>query len=301
MEANKCEFLACPSGFYQSFIEGKPCNPCPQGRFTAIYGSTSLNDCKYCKKGEFSPGGQSKCFKCSSGMISENIGATECQQCIYPTVSNKERSVCVCPINYYRNFNGSCITPCPLGVDCKSSGNHINKLNVKSGWWRLTQNSTKIYSCPGGNATCKGGKNTTQQCNNGSYGILCALCKSNYQRDINSKECVRCPKITWLIYIQFLLLLIIGIIFLRFIIYSNRSKGDGFIRPFIQMWQDLSIYMMFEIEWPSYIITVNSWSQIQVNFISYVTPSCIGFKLSFYSQLLLLLLILIITSLFVTK
>ena len=36
----------------------------------------------------------------------------------------------------------------------------------------------------------------------------------------------------------------LGILFLHFIIKSNRSKGDGFIRPFIQMWQDLSIYMM---------------------------------------------------------
>lgn len=261
--ASKCEFDICPSGYYQSFIEGKPCSPCPQGRFNSLRGGTSINDCKYCSKGEiitiyiylnifnliivkgeFSPGGQPYCFKCSSGMISENIGASECKQCKYPTVSNEERSMCVCPVNYYRNFEGLCVIPCPLGVDCESSGNEINKLKTKSGWWRLAQNSTKVYSCPGGNATCIGGTNTTTQCNDGSHGVLCALCKLKYQRDIGSKKCVPCPKTTWVVYIQFLGLLMLGILFLHFIIKSNRSKGDGFIRPFIQMWQDLSIYMM---------------------------------------------------------
>ena len=50
--ASKCEFDICPSGYYQSFIEGKPCSPCPQGRFNSLRGGTSINDCKYCSKGE---------------------------------------------------------------------------------------------------------------------------------------------------------------------------------------------------------------------------------------------------------
>ena len=54
------------------------------------------------------------------------------------------------------------------------------------------------------------------------------------------------------------------------------------------MWQDLSIYMMFEANWPKSFRALNAWTKIQINFISYVSPACAGVDLSFYTQLILL-------------
>ena len=230
-------------------------------------------------------------------MISTS-NAKECTRCEPPKVSDDDRSLCVCPRNYYSDANGKCMRPCPLGIDCLSSGNDITSLNVIPGWWRYRQDSTKVYSCPL-HDTCIGGRNVTTQCANGSYGVLCGLCKPNFQP--TSTTCSPCPKQTWTVYLQFIGLLIVGIGFLMIVLKSSHAKGDGFIRPFIQLWQDLSIYMMFEVKFPQYIIALNAWTQIQVNFVQYVSPACAGFGFTFYHQYLLLLLLFVMLCMGISR
>ena len=286
--ASKCDFETCPPGHYQAFIEGQPCQLCPAGKSSNISGAESVEQCNDCLKGKFAPAGQIECFECSSGMISSLDGAKECMQCIYPTIPNDAKTLCVCPVDHYSD-NGTCITPCPRGINCRTSGNKVSYLNVIPGNWRLSQNSTLVYPCPGENETCIGGSNTSTQCRNGSHGVLCALCKPNWQRDFGSKRCVRCAEATWFVIVEGTLLVLSGAILISLVLHVNRTKGDGFIRPFIGMWQDLSIYMMFEANWPKSFRALNAWTKIQINFISYVSPACAGVHLSFYTQLILLI------------
>eukprot|EP00948_MAST-09A_sp_MAST-9A-sp1_P002102 g2102.t1 len=186
----------CPKGKYQDEVGQTECKLCPAGRYGVSLGSNSLNQCEPCSIGEFSLAGQDSCLGCPSGMVNPNEGASECTRCPYPEIPNPTKSECTCGVEFFRNSSGMCVSPCPVGVNCTTAGSTLYALNIKPGWWRAAENSTNMYDCPGRDATCEGGTNVSTLCGAGSTGVMCTLCKENYQRDVSTNKCVECPKST---------------------------------------------------------------------------------------------------------
>ena len=288
--ANTGSTAQCTEGQYQDEEGQTQCKLCPAGRYGKKTGSSSLAHCHQCPAGSFSVAGQQQCLDCPSGMISRNPASQQCTQCPLPKVPNALRSTCICPSNSYLNTNDTCVSPCPLGVDCTDSGSTLERLQVDPGWWRVPHNtSTEVQTCPMP-GTCLGGSDHAKQCANGTTGILCALCLPNYYHNSDDTACLQCP--SSIVSLYFLLggVFVLLCIVLYLILWLNRGKGQqGFVRPLISLTQNLSIVMMYNAPWPPALLVVYQYSlQFQVDFVSFVSPACL--YSSYYTHFILVLL-----------
>ena len=70
-----------------------------------------------------------------------------------------------------------------------------NKLNLKSGYWRITNTTSYIKACPKKDNSCKGGIVAGQQsCSVGYTGPLCDVCAEGYYQAVEQcKECELTP------------------------------------------------------------------------------------------------------------
>ena len=276
---------------------------CPSGKYGNQSGVISVDGCKNCSTGTFSLAGQSSCLTCASGMINTRPGAPQCKQCPLPKVPNGAKNKCVCPPEHYLNASDACITPCPLGVNCRSSGSVLETLNVEPGWWRVPSNaSTEVQKCPFPE-TCLGGKNRTLQCRNGTTGVLCALCKQGYYHNSNQTSCLPCKdQSTWLLIGQVILAVLLLIGLLMGVLRMSRGKGQGFVRPLISLAQNLSIVIMYDAPWPEALKTIYKYTfKLQVDFIALVNPACSDVTLNFYLHFIGLCLFFIVFCLIVTR
>ncbi|XP_041478090.1 sushi, von Willebrand factor type A, EGF and pentraxin domain-containing protein 1-like [Lytechinus variegatus] len=100
------ECIPCFHGYYQDKQAQVKCKKCPVGRSTETKGSQSIDHCKdMCPKGHFSStgllpcikcprdtfqpmAGQTSCFDCTNGAITEHTGATSQDQCIHGKKTN---------------------------------------------------------------------------------------------------------------------------------------------------------------------------------------------------------------------
>ena len=86
--------------------------------------------------------------------------------------------------------SGDCVS-CPDGAVCLEPGATLANIELEEGWYRFSQTSTDIYSCP--NSNCEGGNITgIELCSEASTGHLCSTCKPNYYMRDAVEVCTLC-------------------------------------------------------------------------------------------------------------
>ena len=119
-----------------------------------------------------------------------------CEKCTFPLTSEgKDAESCIlCSKGYYMSPQSSTCVKCTTGMACEKYGVSRETLRVRSGWYRFSEASERLYRCPHlsncvGNAT-SGDRNGL--CRHGSFGPLCALCESSYYLDTRTDSCEDC-------------------------------------------------------------------------------------------------------------
>ena len=74
-------------------------------------------------------------------------------------------------------------------------------MNLKAGFWRVGPESVKIFQCPGGKATCKGGGSNTSNnnlddvyCKRQSRGPYCSICVRGFYKSDRFDKCHSCER-----------------------------------------------------------------------------------------------------------
>ena len=139
----------------------------PGGRARVLFSSPAAADIpalqvdflfRECAQGEYESRGT--CVQCEEGKYSllenEAVGPESCQ-------------------------------PCPAHADC-----HGNRIEVHSGYWRLSNKTSHVFSCPIHGA-CLGGTMTGMDlCKTGYRGMLCGVCDEEYYFSSVEGSCEVC-------------------------------------------------------------------------------------------------------------
>ena len=208
--ARYCE--ACPAGYFAPDGASK-CTPCPAGAVSVA----EAKNCSLCPPGWFSEAGATACSPCPEGTHSAEHGASACASCntgagLFSGVRARRCDQCL-PGYVYNNATSECLACASEGVECERAGVTLDRLMLKSGWWRPSSRSTTVYACPeaknclggGGGAnesssadgsTSAGARGRHNYCAPGYTGPLCTVCDLGYFSDAMS-GCVACSRASW--------------------------------------------------------------------------------------------------------
>ena len=153
---------------------------------------------------------------CPSNYAADNSSAA-CGKCSAPYtayggyISTSCYDICI--NGYYMDDGGECVECKQKGLQCDSVGVTIATLQIKSGWYRFSDRTGKIYECPYpghciGNSTCSdasyGGEfmptpnptpkvasNTTLAFNSLAE-ALCATCRPDHYFNSDKERCISC-------------------------------------------------------------------------------------------------------------
>ena len=137
-----CRTTRCANGMYFDMNQ-RACVACPAGTFASD--TAVRSSCDDCATGKFAPAeGSMSCGSCANGQVSLKPGSIIC-------------------------------IACPAGATCDDT----SSLTVNAGMWRGSVDSLDIYASPFGVAASAGG-NTSDLCERGYGGVLCALCEPGF-------------------------------------------------------------------------------------------------------------------------
>ena len=173
------------------------CSACPDGSTTSAAGATSVDQC-ICQEGRFlslaADGGTVTCTRCKDALefsTTLEVGATSVE-------------ACSCLEGYYLESNATsrtCVACDTTVMDCSIPGITVATMPIRSGAWRMSNDTTRVYSCfnPGAcdpavttadNATrrrrldtaAQGGSSTAGDalCAPGHTGFLCGTCAPDW-------------------------------------------------------------------------------------------------------------------------
>ena len=100
-----------------------------------------------------------------------------------------------CPKQYY--LDGYSCEPCAEHVSC-AAGSSLSDWLLDKGYWRVGDESTKLYKCRFGVASCPGTANSScldaqwPGCKCGYAGALCAVCAPHYYASLAGSRCENC-------------------------------------------------------------------------------------------------------------
>lgn len=111
--------------------------------------------------------------------------------------------------NYYPMTSPGYCKECMEGASCNGGIN----VTIKEGYWRKNTTTDQILKCPRKNSCLANSLfNSSESCNTGYQGILCADCEENYSK-INNFQCKRCPSKTKnIVQICFIFLILLMIV-----------------------------------------------------------------------------------------
>jgi len=216
------ECLPCQVGEYQPEHGQPSCHKSPKGTYTP---NANADRFMSCAKGFHQPlESQSHCVACEVGTHQPKLGAVECVPCQYSMSSALGSEECsVCAAGYYLRAGyvastSNCL-PCPDGALC-GWNTTVDKLQVRPGWWRLSDKTPTLYMCAGttkdedgeyynhgnnwthdhtsGTRACKGGapgEYSNALCEVGHQGPLCQACIVDYYY-FKDDFCAKCPSST---------------------------------------------------------------------------------------------------------
>ena len=175
--------MACTAGKFQDVIGAMTCKECPSGREQPNLGADKCDECQVqlmcyeldcvlieshtqsstthaTQTGMYAAiKGSSICIPCSSPFTTSSTGATRCD---------------ACETGSFKDQNDICHT-CPEGVKCNKPVK-LETLELESGYFRATPESTEVYPCTLGETACQGGDQTGDDlCFEGYQGPLCDM------------------------------------------------------------------------------------------------------------------------------
>ena len=159
--------IASRCGEGHEFIEGKGCQPCPEGKYKLDVSENCVDCspmtysdikgahvCKNCPEGTYSSEGSSSCTPCYP--LCENCFGplkSQCSSCIKSnSVEINNNGICVCSRgSYYSDSDSSC-TPChPLCLSCSGpSPNKCNECDTSKGYSVQGKDNYCVYNCEDG-------------------------------------------------------------------------------------------------------------------------------------------------------
>jgi len=246
----------CPAGSYSRSGDSY-CASCEPGKFASNASSTicdlcspntyqdeaGRDNCKSCRIGESSSEGARLCVLCPEGYYTSQAG---CQQCPEMSRSNGDKSDCLCAVGYYGMWVTSRATgtssiicrACPVGANCKTTGVTWETIQVETGYWRTSNESTDFYRClrP---EHCLGG---ASECSDNRSGPLCATCLPGYIPSSVDGKCSACPDQTkaWWSSALICLAVAVGVCILY---YLALRGGDSQASPAVERVSPLDVRM----------------------------------------------------------
>ena len=167
----------CPLGFY---TDDYNCVTCPSGYFRSevVDVSSEENLCGTCPSGFFGGNGV-ECEACAAGLYQNEVGATECLDCRFPTKSPPGSSGCYedCPEGFEDNAFKPYCKFCPAG---KNGPNAETCTTCPEGKFKFG-NFGDCETCPTGR-TSSNEKTSCITCPGGKYviGGICENCPEGY-------------------------------------------------------------------------------------------------------------------------
>lgn len=209
-----------------------------------------------------------------------------------------------CPPGSYalESTSTSCLD-CPDNANCEGG----NNINVKKGYWRVSNFSDDVLKCKGTSvAACKGGSNGPNTCSEGNKGPYCTLCKPQYIATIDGtcKYCSGKPTssfgfiIAMVIIALIFLFILCGWFYRRKIITCFESTYNSIVDTLESQSSKLKILFAFTqimSQFPAVLAmpripfysTLNSYlGVLSFNLLSYFQVQC-EFNYTFYDKLLL--------------
>lgn len=175
-------------GYFQNETKMTACFECGPGRFS-VGNATACSLCPVATAGSTSR--LSKCPSCGVNTKQPTLGATACIPCPKNSVSNVERTECLCELGFYMselnvtesvrsesNATESAVcNSCTDAMECNRQGLTLASVELRDGWWRPAITSQNLYPCLEA-ANCKNGT-----CASYRTGILCAVSYAHFEID----------------------------------------------------------------------------------------------------------------------
>ena len=255
---NVCQ--ACSRGRYGNkpgAVAPEACTLCPAGRVGTEEGVASSNCSRECGPGYVAKAGEWACQMCGKSEFSTG-GVEACTNCgkdetTVTSDSDKGASHCVCQSGFFANPSAVTIsaphgcTKCPAGFECDVAGVDLASVNMKHGFWRSDNSSTRALPCPSkdscnGSSSAAGGAGG---CALGHEGPFCSLCSQSYTRFSGTGSCQPCPSKEDELSATAVLVAIIAGFFVAAVLYAlfNHKVPKGLLKPFINGMQYLAIAM----------------------------------------------------------
>ena len=180
----------CPPGSYCEAGATKP-TPCPEGKESTRFRSTSETLCTTCKDDTTSLPGE-LCNYCKEDFFFDQR-ETKCRPCLK------------------LGDGANCSETTPNGVDILTHGpTSLTSVRIRPNYWRLGENSTSLSQCletADGSGPCVGGNRSGDEneyklgytgngyCKAGHTGPLCQVCSTSgfYFDGDETMDCIQCP------------------------------------------------------------------------------------------------------------
>ena len=228
--------------------------------------------------------------------------------------SSSAASFCVCAAEYYHDVcytsretlndptcrdkevhptTKSCFR-CPQGVTCTDGGSTLDNMAINDDYWRRDAFSKKVLPCPipgACNASRLGvnGTGANSTCAFGQEGPMCMVCSRGWARWGSNEPCKEC-KLDAGGVIGSVCLILLGLLILIVFLYLNRKFPDGSLRPVINTWQQLSVVLLFNSDWPESLKALGSFLQSINLELPLATPTCMGIPFNYYWRLVLMVI-----------
>jgi predicted outer membrane repeat protein len=129
---------------------------------------------------------------------------------------------------------------CPSEVNSCSG----STIDMRDGYWRISQSSDVIFACPTGTAGCKGGEGSGDEiCHEGYHGPLCSLCQDGYGLSKSTYTCVQCRQTNGFDEIAIIFTLFVGLILLSLLWYFFHPAAKK-----IHNFEDFILAMMVRLQ-----------------------------------------------------
>lgn len=189
--------------------------PCAEGKYGARRGLREAGECSECPPGHYCSSGNK--IACTKDTYTDEADAmrsdiSACHQCPSHAVSPAESAglySCECAARYFdnrtdyeiasdrgaANSTGARCVLCPVpGTICTEPNMTLERLPLKTGYWRVSTTSLDLRSCPdrGHNESgCVGGDG--DPCKEELFGPYCLLCRNSTRfYDEEASTCLEC-------------------------------------------------------------------------------------------------------------
>jgi len=189
---------------------------------------------------------------------------------------NVARECTVCGDRTF-NFDGLKCKTCPVGGDCRGG----TSLDALPGWWRSSETSEILFSCPI-RASCAAGNGTgIHACEEGYQGPVCALCADGYRHW--GGKCSKCGSNAAFAVPLLGIFAFIGLMVYVFQKPLKQAIGTVIFSAVMFVAQILGLLKEYDINWPQSVGRLVEVLDITNFNMESLTPGCSSEESNYYS------------------